>query len=144
MHFAPIKIFWIYITAYEWIFRCTLEAIGGVQPKVIFTDSDPAVIAAIQVIYPQAYHLLCIYHIVENVKRKAKSKLRGNSVTKFVDDFYHMRNSYSQEEFELWYQEMLIKYESCHPYLEKKLYPTRASWARYFIIKIFTTGVEST
>ena len=39
---------------------------------------------------------------------------------------------------------MLIKYESCHPYLEKKLYPTRASWARYSITKIFTAGVEST
>jgi hypothetical protein len=113
--------------AYEWIFQCTLEAISGVQPKVIFTDSDPAVIAAIQVVYPQAYHLLCIYYIIENVKRKAKSKLRGNLVAKFVDDFYHMRNSYSQEEFELRYQEMLTKYEFCRPYLEKKLYPTRAS-----------------
>jgi hypothetical protein len=39
---------------------------------------------------------------------------------------------------------MLIKYESCHPYLEKKLYPTRASWARYSITKIFTAGVKST
>jgi hypothetical protein len=39
---------------------------------------------------------------------------------------------------------MLIKYEPCRPYLEKKLYPTRASWARYSITKIFTAGVEST
>ena len=46
--------------AYKWIFRCTLEAIGEVQPKVIFTDSDPAVIAAIQVVYPQAYYAFII------------------------------------------------------------------------------------
>jgi hypothetical protein len=88
--------------------------------------------------------LLYIYHIIENVKRKVKSKLRVNLVVKFVDDFYHMKNSYSQEEFELRYQEMLTKYESCRPYLKKKLYPTRASWAKYSITKIFTAGVEST
>ncbi|CAB4400644.1 unnamed protein product [Rhizophagus irregularis] len=130
--------------AYEWIFQCMLESVDNVSPKVIFTDGDPAVIAAIRVIYPQTQHLLCIYHIVENVKKKAKSKLHGDSVKKFVEDFYHMRNSYSQEEFELRYQNMLIRYEPCHSYLENKLYPNRAAWARYSITKIFTAGVEST
>ncbi|GBC53877.1 protein FAR1-RELATED SEQUENCE 5-like [Rhizophagus irregularis DAOM 181602=DAOM 197198] len=130
--------------AYEWIFQCMLESVDNVSPKVIFTDGDPAVIAAIRVIYPQTQHLLCIYHIVENVKKKAKSKLHGDSVKKFVEDFYHMRNSYSQEEFELRYQNMLIRYELCHFYFENKLYPNRTAWARYSITKIFTAGVEST
>src|SRR6266542_2619660 len=39
---------------------------------------------------------------------------------------------------------MLIKYEQCRSYLEKKLYPYRESWARYSIVKVFTVGVEST
>ncbi|PKK66356.1 hypothetical protein RhiirC2_852930 [Rhizophagus irregularis] len=55
-----------------------------------------------------------------------------------------MRNSYSQEKFELRYQNMLIRYEPCHSYLENKLYPNRTAWARYSITKIFTAGVEST
>ncbi len=39
---------------------------------------------------------------------------------------------------------MLIKYEQCRSYLEKKLYSCRESWARYSIVKVFTAGVEST
>jgi len=35
-------------------------------------------IAAIQKVYPQTWHLLCIYHIMENVKKKAKCKLHGD------------------------------------------------------------------
>jgi hypothetical protein len=39
---------------------------------------------------------------------------------------------------------MLTKYEPCRTYLEKKLYPSRESWARYAIGKVFTAGVKST
>ncbi|CAB4443963.1 unnamed protein product [Rhizophagus irregularis] len=55
-----------------------------------------------------------------------------------------MRNSHSEEQFDMKYQEMLSNYEPCRPYLEKRLYPSRESWARYCISKIFTVGVEST
>ncbi|CAB4400468.1 unnamed protein product [Rhizophagus irregularis] len=62
----------------------------------------------------------------------------------FVEDFYTMRNSYSEEQFNTKYQEILAKYEPCRPYLEKRIYPSRESWARYCISKIFTAGIEST
>ncbi|CAB4377221.1 unnamed protein product [Rhizophagus irregularis] len=120
------------------------QSSNNLPPKVLFTDSDPAIIAAVQVVYPQTCHLLCIYHLLENVKKKAKSKLRGDMVSNFVEDFYTMRNSYSEEQFNTKYQEMLVKYEPCRPYLEKRIYPSQESWARYCISKIFTAGIEST
>jgi hypothetical protein len=129
---------------YSWILQCTLEATNNLSPIVLFTDCDPGMIAAVQVIYPTTRHLLCIYHIIENVKKKARSKLRGEMVKSFVKDFCCMRNSYNQYEFEAKYNEMLKKYEPCRSYLEKKLYPNRESWARYSIAKMFTAGVEST
>jgi len=55
---------------YSWILQCTLEATNNLAPMVLFTDSDPGMIAAIQVVYPETRHLLCIYHIIENVKKK--------------------------------------------------------------------------
>ena len=94
---------------------------------MLYTDGDLAMLAAVQVVYPQTRHLLCIYHITENVKKKAKFMLRAEMVEDFVKDFYHMRNSYSQYQFELRYNEMLTKYEPCRPYLERKLYPSRES-----------------
>ncbi|CAG8854307.1 35963_t:CDS:2, partial [Gigaspora margarita] len=79
--------------------------------------SDPAIIAAIQTIYSQTHHLLCIYFIAENIK-KAKSKLHGDMVKNFVNDFYRIRNSHNQYHHEL--------------------------WAKYSINKIFKAGVELT
>ncbi|CAG8513840.1 14646_t:CDS:2 [Racocetra fulgida] len=46
------------------------------------------------------------------------SKLRGDMVNNFINKFYHLRNSHTQEEFE--------------------------SWAKYATSKMFTAGVEST
>ena len=129
---------------YNWILQCTLEATSNLSPVVLFTDGDPAMISAVQMTYPQTRHLLCIYHIAENVKKKAKSKLHGEMVNNFIGDFHHMRNSYTQCQFETRYKEMLTKYEPCRTYLENKLYPSRESWARYSTGKIFTAGVEST
>ena len=129
---------------FNWIFWCTLQATNNLLPKVLFTDSDLAIIAAVQVVYPQTRHLLCIYHFLENVKKKAKSKLRGESASSFVTDFYTMRNSYSEDQFDMKYKEMLTKYEPYRPYLEKWLYPSQESWAWYCISKTFTAGIEST
>src|ERR1044072_6999876 len=54
---------------YNWILQCTLKATNNLSPVVLYTDGDPAMLAA--------RHLLCIYHITENVKKKAKSMLRA-------------------------------------------------------------------
>ncbi|GBC52193.2 protein FAR1-RELATED SEQUENCE 5-like [Rhizophagus irregularis DAOM 181602=DAOM 197198] len=60
---------------YEWILCCTLKATNNLIPLVLFTDEDLAMIAAIHIIYLQTRHLLCIYHISKNIKKKARSKL---------------------------------------------------------------------
>ncbi|CAB4421546.1 unnamed protein product [Rhizophagus irregularis] len=102
---------------YIWILQCTLKVKNNLSPHVLYTDSDPAMLAAVQIVYPQTRHLLY---------------------------FYHMRNSYTEYQFELRYIKMLTKYELYQSYLKKKLYPNRESWARYAISKVFTAGVEST
>ena len=38
-----------------------------VAPAVIFTDSDPAIKAAIDVVFPDSQHFLCIYHLSKNL-----------------------------------------------------------------------------
>ncbi|CAG8818372.1 33122_t:CDS:2 [Gigaspora margarita] len=62
----------------------------------------------------------------------------------FWMNFYHMRNSCTQDLFELKCQHMLTKYEPCRSYLETKLYPYREAWARYTVLKVFTAGAELT
>ncbi|CAG8748411.1 15992_t:CDS:2, partial [Cetraspora pellucida] len=78
-----------------------------------------------------------------NVKKKARAKLQGKMIKCFVENFFSMRISYSQQQFETKYHNMLTKYEPCYSYLEK-LYHKRTSWARYSVVKVFTAGIEST
>lgn len=92
---------------YNWIPICIFEVISNLSPIVLFTNNDLMMIAAIQITYPQTQHLMC----TENIKKKAKSKLHGKIINNFIEDFYHMRNSYTQYQFELRYKEMLTKYE---------------------------------
>ena len=80
---------------YNWILRCILEVINDLLPIVLYTDRDSAMLTIIQVVYLQTRHLLCIYHIMENIKKKVKSILHGEMVKNFIKDFYHMHNSYS-------------------------------------------------
>ncbi|CAG8754003.1 10176_t:CDS:2, partial [Cetraspora pellucida] len=125
-------------------FLHTLEATDNLLPTVLFTDGNPAMLAAVQLVYSQTCHLLYIYHVTENVKKKVKSKLNRDMIKNFIGDFYHMCNSYNQSQFEFEYKKIIAKYEPCRNYLKKKLYPSHESWARYSITKIFTAGVEFT
>ena len=38
---------------FDQIFQCILQASNNLLPKVIFTDSDPALIATVQITYPK-------------------------------------------------------------------------------------------
>ncbi|CAB4422537.1 unnamed protein product [Rhizophagus irregularis] len=107
-------------------------------PIVLYMDGDPAMIAAIQIVYPQTQHLLCIYHIIENVKKKAR--FHGDMVKNFIRDFYYMRNSYTQTQFDLRFNDILSKYESCHSYLENKFYPSHRG---ILLLKDLVKVVES-
>src|ERR1044071_7872552 len=79
---------------YDWILNCTLQASNNHSSKVLFTNEDPAMITAVQSIYTQTRHLLCIYHLLENIKKKVKSQLQGDNIKNFMLDFYIIRNNY--------------------------------------------------
>ncbi|GET50254.1 protein FAR1-RELATED SEQUENCE 5-like [Rhizophagus irregularis DAOM 181602=DAOM 197198] len=81
---------------YIWILQCTLKVTNNLSPRVLYTDGNSVMLAAVQVVYPQTRHLLYIYHIAENIKKKAKALLRNDMVQNFIEDFYHMRNSYTE------------------------------------------------
>ena len=70
----------------------------GINPKVIFTDSDPSLISAIKEIHMDSKHLLCIFHIDLNLRKKLKGKL-GGRFEEFRCKFYTCRNSLCKKLF---------------------------------------------
>ena len=53
-------------SAFDWVFREFLKAFHT-PPKVLFTDGDPAMAAAIRNALPNTFHLLCTYHLSKNL-----------------------------------------------------------------------------
>jgi len=130
------------LDTYRWIFDTILTE-TGVYPGVIFTDSDPSMIRAIKEIYPNTQHLLCIFHIDLNLRKKLKGKL-GKQFEEFCHKFYICRNSLCEELFECRWNQLVNQYSVAAKYLTETLYAKKESWGIPWIRKRFTAGVQST
>ncbi|CAB1108490.1 unnamed protein product [Ectocarpus sp. CCAP 1310/34] len=53
-------------------------AAGGRRPKVILTDADLAMTAAIASCWPDTLHLHCLWHIFKNVLKNCSSSFPDN------------------------------------------------------------------
>jgi transposase-like protein len=55
--------------SFIWMFETFLAAIGGRQPKSIFSDQDQAMANAVKVVFPRSRHRLCLWHISKNARQ---------------------------------------------------------------------------
>jgi hypothetical protein len=130
------------LDTYRWLFG-TILAETGISPGVIFTDSDPSMIQSIKEIYPDTKHLLCIFHIDLNLRKKLKGKL-GDKFEEFRHKFYTCRNSLCEDLFESRWNQLINQYPAATKYLSDTLYVNKESWAIPWIHRRFTTGAQST
>ncbi|XP_012855877.1 PREDICTED: protein FAR1-RELATED SEQUENCE 5-like [Erythranthe guttata] len=57
---------------YMWLLQTLLEFMGGKPPKAVLTDQDGAMRAVIRIVFPEAAHRLCCWHISRNVESNIK------------------------------------------------------------------------
>jgi hypothetical protein len=71
--------------SFVWVFRTLKEAMGGLEPRNIMTDQDKAMNSAIALVFPDAVHRCCKFHVVS----KACEKLGWliNSSDEFANKF---------------------------------------------------------
>ncbi|CAB5185060.1 unnamed protein product [Rhizophagus irregularis] len=128
--------------SYEWVFQCVKEA-TGISPKVFVTDSDPAVSGAVATLFPDTFHMHCIWHIGQNLPKQLKGKL-GSNFDNFMKDFYMTRNSLTEKQFNERWEILLQNYPQAKDYLIRSLGCNFQSWARAFTSKYFTAGAQTT
>src|SRR6266498_4517848 len=83
---------------YQWILQCLLCATNGLAPKVLFTDADAGMVAAIHEVLPSTKHNYCIWHICKNLEKNLKGRL-CSKYSDFVKEWNKCRNSLSENEF---------------------------------------------
>ena len=57
--------------------------------------------------FPDTFHMHCIWHITQNLPKQLKGKL-GSSFGKFMKDFYTVRNSLKEEQFNERYSNLTL------------------------------------
>ncbi|CAG8644260.1 19929_t:CDS:2 [Racocetra fulgida] len=122
----------------------TQENATGAEPQVIITDMDPVMDATCKIVYPNTYHVYCIWHLSQNLPKNLKSKLGNIKYKEFICEFWQAQNSLSVDIFEQRFQLILEKYPNASDYLQNPIYSTRQLWACSFINRIFTTGMQLT
>ncbi|CAG8687210.1 6110_t:CDS:2 [Funneliformis caledonium] len=63
---------------YEWLLQCCLEACE-IPPLTFVTDADPAMIAAISIVFSETHHMQCLYYFYQNLSKNLRSCL-GSSL----------------------------------------------------------------
>ena len=128
-------------STFAWVLK-ELKNSCDIVPKVLYTDADPALIAAVRNNYQDTHHLHCIFHIDLNLRKKLKGKLR-DQFEPFRTNFFEMRNSLCHQQFEIRWNSLINTYPACQQYLTRVLYPYKTSWTSYATNHNFTVSIQS-
>jgi zinc finger SWIM domain-containing protein 3 len=129
------------IETFEWVFNCWLQANKGVAPRAIITDQDKAMEAAVKMVFPNARHRFCLWHILKKVPEKIGHICSGHK--SFMDDFdaciYDCETS---QMFEQKWDELIQAYPECqqNDWLTN-LYEVREKWVPVYLKDTFFAGM---
>ncbi|CAG8773291.1 8561_t:CDS:1, partial [Ambispora leptoticha] len=112
--------------SYQWVLHITKKATQKRVPNIFVIDSDPAMKSAISTEYPTTHHILCIWHLKENLKKMLHEKL-GPTFVDFYSAFWRCHNSDISDLFYYYWKELIENYPAANQYFQKHLYKWRKS-----------------
>ncbi|XP_076926955.1 protein FAR1-RELATED SEQUENCE 5-like [Bidens hawaiensis] len=113
--------------SYIWLLKCFKRAFGY-EPSVVVTDQDPTMKRAIEDVFPNSRHRLCMWHIMDKLSGKVGSNLRNtiNFKTRLCDILW--MDSITPELFEKEWASIMNNLQlNNHDWLED-IFHIRQSW----------------
>ncbi|CAG8705123.1 22185_t:CDS:2, partial [Cetraspora pellucida] len=96
---------------HSWILQQIKKATHDAIPQVIFTDADPALVAAIRDEFPTTNALHCMFHITQNIAFNLKNHLK-DQYDEFVKNFFKVQQIGFVPIFEYRWKLLLEKYNN--------------------------------
>lgn len=131
------------IESYKWVFETFLKAMDGKAPKLIITDEDASMKAAIRIVLPFTKHRLCMWHIMRKLPDKVRPSLSDN------EHFYKEMNccvwgSETPNEFEGKWVSLISEFGlEGNEWLDTR-YEIRASWVPAYCRDVPLAGILRT
>lgn len=112
--------------SFEWLLETFNRAMCQQEPKTIFTDQDKAMRNAIEKVFPNSRHRLCLWHIEKNFVSHFGS-LKSNE--EFKDMFKNcLMGCQNESEFEALWAKMMDKYGHQKEEQFNQVYDERYKW----------------
>ncbi|XP_057426478.1 protein FAR1-RELATED SEQUENCE 5-like [Lotus japonicus] len=123
---------------YVWLLEQFLAAMNGKQPVAVITDGHPSMRNAIRKVFPNAYHRLCAWHLLQNANRNI-----GNPL--FTQGFKNcMFGDYDVGKFKRKWDELVLKLGLVDNSWVQDTYEKRKMWASAHLRGKFFGGFRTT
>ncbi|XP_016172740.1 protein FAR1-RELATED SEQUENCE 5-like [Arachis ipaensis] len=124
--------------SYVWLLRSFLEAMKGKQPKSVTTDGDLAMKSAVSIVFPDAHHRLCSWHLLRNATVRVG---RPGFLRKF---HLCLMGDLEVDEFETIWTDNVADHELEDHLWIVEMYAKKHSWSNAHIRGKFFAGLKMT
>ncbi|XP_055961574.1 protein FAR-RED IMPAIRED RESPONSE 1-like [Mercurialis annua] len=122
-----------------WLDETFKDAMGGRQPKTIFTDLNQATAVAVEKVFPEAKHQFGLWHILRNSTKYLSKSYAQNGFESLFNEW--ISGCQTEEEFNLRWISLLQKFNLHNNSWLNTLYKSREKWAPLFSKNTFRAGI---
>ncbi|GMI98510.1 FAR1-related sequence 2 [Hibiscus trionum] len=129
-------------SAFVWLMRSWLKAMGGRAPKVVLTDQDKVLNEAVADVFPNSRHCFCLWHVLSKLPENLGSTMNQdeNFMKKFNKCIYR---SWTHEQFEERWCSMVNKFDLKEHEWVHSLYNDREKWVPIHMRHVFLAGIST-
>ena len=128
---------------FKWLFEQFLHAMGGKHPISIITDADKAMENAIPLVFPNATHRGCLFHVKKKIDDKGGTVFQANEgLYEELQDI--IDNSLTVHEFESLWEAMINEHNVGHVKIFQDLWKTRKKWVPVYFKSKFFPFIQTT
>ncbi|CAL5330111.1 unnamed protein product [Camellia sinensis] len=127
---------------FVWLFKSWLSCMSNHPPKAIITDQCRAMQSAIEIVFPQARHRWCLWHIMKKIPEKLKGYAQYEAIKLAMQNAVY--DCLTRAEFESKWEEMLATFNLYDNEWLGLLYDERHRWVPVYVKDIFWAGMSIT
>ena len=127
--------------SFKWLFKSFLDSMGNRSPITIFIDQDQAMSNAIEEVFSNTYHRLCLWHISKNalsyfgeLNSSLEFQSLWNKCKKYCD---------SELEFQNTWDKIMHKFNLEDHHWLNMIYKIRHKWSTAFTKDSFTVEFKA-
>lgn len=124
---------------FVWIFRAWLSCMLDTPPNAIITNQCKAMQNAIQIVFLQARHRWCLWHIMKKILEKLSAYSQYESIKLALQKAVY--ESFTKNEFDEKWQAMIAKFSLHDNDWLEVLYDERHRWIPAYVKDIFWAGM---